>query len=119
MVTNSYSHVLPVSKTWFAGTVTGKDVEILQNLNDDLTRCKWRKNLTQEVIGLRRHDAEEGYLAQLLFEVSTLGNKTGAGFLVVALVFGVDLHVELSKGVKVPDGNALLHLGYEGPIRRG
>ena len=116
MVADSNAHVLAAIKTGFRATVAGEDVELLQDLNNNFTGSEGLYDLTKEIVGLRGHDTEERHTTKLTLEIGTLGNKTGAGFLVVALVFGVDLHKELGEGVEIPDGHALFHLGDEGLI---
>lgn len=116
MVADSNAHVLAAIKTGFRATVAGEDVELLQDLNNNFTGSEGLYDLTKEIVGLRGHDTEERHTTKLTLEIGTLGNETGTGSLVVALVLGIYLHIELSEGVEVPDGHALLHLGDEGLV---
>ena len=114
MIADGNAHILLVRvESGFAAAVARQDVELFQHLDNDTAGPIGGQHLTEEVVGLRRHDTQEGNAMQLLFKTVALGNEFLAGSQVVLLVLVVDLHEELGKGVEVPDCHLFLNARNE------
>ena len=76
MIPDSNAHVLLVGvEARFQTTVASQDVVLLEHVDDNIAGLVGGQHLAEEVVGLRRHDAQEWDGAELLLKIGTLVDR--------------------------------------------